>query len=150
MDQFTWYKNIHDGETRHRLLSGEWTRNLPFFLTGVAPRGMESDAAPAEVINGVENLVAWLSGYTQEDAAVSMDSLEYPPVLEEYFNGLGDPGLSEFNLQLKRLYEAASSNSLDELLEVYQTSSIRRLWGTPYHYFCFFKRFPAGRPSAVR
>lgn len=138
LDHFAWYKNVPDSKDRHARLLDDWARVFPYFLTGLPPVGREAQAAPREVIDAVADLVAWVSEYTREYSG-PLDSLVYPPALDKYLASLGDPALTEFNADLKRLYETAVSGRLDDLLRVYHGTSTRNLWGTPYHYICFSK-----------
>lgn len=137
MDRHTWYKNVLDRAQRQHQLLEDWSTALPFFLTGKRPPD-GSGSASSKVIRAVSDLVAQISEYT--DRACSIESILYPPALDQFLSRSGHAELRDFNSELKQLFEAVQSDSVDSLIATYHdTKSIRGLWGAPYHYLCFGK-----------
>jgi SAM-dependent methyltransferase len=139
IDRFTWYKNVSERSERHQRLTENLKMYLPFFLTGLPPSAGEFVSASSAVLDSVANLIEQLSSYTV-NWETPIESVIYPPLLDEYLNQSQDSRLQQFNREMKDLYEAAKSNQLDLLISVYQAAEcVRSLWGAPYHYICFSK-----------
>jgi len=138
-DNFTWYKNISDRKSHHQRLLDDWAKAFPYFLTGLPLSDGSDEPATTEVVDAVSKLVVQISEYTTA-AKGRINSVLYPPALDDYFKKRKDSRLRHFNSEMKRLYKAASSCSLEELILAYRrTKYLRKMWGVPYHYLCFGK-----------
>lgn len=138
-DHFTWYKNALDRKSRHQYLVNDWAKAFPFFLTGLPLSIGRDEPATNEVADAVAKLVTQISEYTTADGG-KIDSVSYPPALDNYFEKSKDSRLHRFNSEMKKLYQAVNSRSLEELIAAYKGfKNVRGLWGVPYHYLCFSK-----------
>lgn len=143
-DHFTWYKNMPDNETRRQRLLDDWAMAFPYFLTGLPLSGSGNEPATSKVIKAVSKLVARISEYTAS-ADCPIDTVVYPPELDDYLEKSGDSGTRRFNSEMKKLYQTISTGSLDDLVDNYHgTELVRNLWGVPYHYLCFSKISQSG------
>lgn len=138
-DHFAWYKNVFDRKSRYQRLIDDWNRVFPFFLTGLQPPNGGFEPATPEVVNSVSEVGGQISEYTTAPGS-SIDLVSYPSLLDEYLGRSKDSRLRRFNSEMRKLYEAASSSLLEDLLSVYhRTKYVRNMWGAPYHYICFSK-----------
>ncbi len=140
IDSFKWYKNVLSSESRCTILLDRWRQFFPFFLTGLPPAtgGIELPAS-WEVVESVSQFVDRLSEFTTAlDRPIS--NVVYPETLEEYLSQHPDERLSQFNREMKTLYDVAKSSGFDDLISAYQSAQqLRNLWGSPYQYICFSK-----------
>ncbi len=143
LDHFDWYKNISPSKQRHQKFLDSWAKTLPFFLTGTLPSNGSIAPASAEVVTALSELIDQISVYTT-NLNGSIEAVSYPAVLDDYFKQSNDDGLITFNQKMKQLYEALYTDQLETLISTYhQTTSLRKLWGSPYQYLSFSKKFEA-------
>jgi len=139
IENFRWYKDIPDINNRHKRLMEEWNSMFPFFITGMPTSPRHTEPVTSEVVESVSDLVKEISGYTSNMSS-SIESIEYPLLLDKYLMESKDPKVLNFNTEMKRLYDALTSAKLDELITIYHNSeSLRKLWGAPFHYISFMK-----------
>jgi len=139
LDSYIWYKNVCDHKTRHVRLLESWNRHFPYFLSGLPSTTWRLQRTPHEVIFKVSDLLVLVSQYIEKYPTIP--SFEYPDLLFKYLNSLGNPDLVRFNQELKYIYDAIHTNTIDQLLSSYgELKYIRNLWGVPYHYLCFRKQ----------
>jgi SAM-dependent methyltransferase len=139
-DHFRWYKNVQEPAARHRQVLDDWRRAFGFFVTGLAPRA-DAPAPSPGVLEAVLRLLDAASEYTSGDSGALRD-VAYPAALDDYLGALSDERLRGFNAETKGLYEAVRAESLEELLGAYRgLAQAADLWGSPYQYLCFTKRW---------
>jgi SAM-dependent methyltransferase len=137
IDHFKWYKDVDDRKSWHQQILENLRAIFPFFLTGLRPSALEWQPTSVEVIDSVAEFTAQIADY-QIDSPV--ESVFYPPLLEQYLNESQDSTLRLFNSEMKNLYEAVQSSQLEDLISAYhRTQCLRTLWGTANHYICFSK-----------
>ncbi len=137
VDHFGWYKNCTTTAERHRRLMADWHRMFPYFLTGSPPTCQDPGLAAPEVVEATGRLIQEVGGFTL-DSAAAVDRISLPAALHAYLTEGTGPQWQQLATELKGLYEAARSRTLEPLVAAYLGSeSLRRLWGTSYHYLCF-------------
>ena len=140
VNHFTWYKDVPETLQNHRRFLEQWTRALPFFLSGRPSVAREAQPPSGPVLESVADLVDRTVKYTC-NYGLPFGELAYPDAMDGYLASSPDPALRALNAELRGLYAAAREGPLDRLLSCYRGAAvIRDLWGTPYHYFCMMKR----------
>ena len=139
VDRFDWYKNVLSNKDRHQKLLEEWLEVFSFFITGL-PRVQGDAVSPTlEVVDSVLELNLDISKYIQ-DPGVPILSVSYPEVLDDYLSHSIDTKLRRFNEELKSVILATKSNVAADLITAYErATTLKNLWGAPYHYVCIRK-----------
>jgi len=136
-ESYDWYKNVSDGPSVHKSMLQQWNEEFPFFLTGLRPDGWNSKPASGSVVQAVSDLILQISDYVSEPD-YSVDSIEYPALLDDYLTSLGDPRLVRFNTDMRSVFQALQADSTEDLISAYKNAEyLRTLWGAPCHYICF-------------
>jgi SAM-dependent methyltransferase len=137
LDQFAWYKNVVDAETRHKALLNEWYSHFTYFITGHYTD--KRDPVSSEVVEAVSGLIKSISDYI-EGGNCGIDSVTYPAALNDYLAESSDEKITQLNRELASLFAALSASRLEDILSAYHRSNtLRGLWGTTCHYFSFRK-----------
>jgi len=146
---YNWYKNLTRPLDRHEHVLRDWRANLAYFLTGSKPAEGPQLPASAEVIQAVATVTARLSDSSRTTASAKSPPL-YPIELNRYLAGHTDSVIAQVNEELKRVFDALHSRSVDALLDTYAaTGTLRSLWGTAYHYICFQRGFARAQSVAA-
>jgi SAM-dependent methyltransferase len=146
---YSWYKNLTRPLDRHEHVLRDWRANLAYFLTGSKPPDGRHHPASAEVIQAVATVTAGLSDASRTAASAKCPPL-YPIELNRYLAGHTDSIISQVNEELKRVFDALHSRSVDALLDTYAAAgTLRSLWGTAYHYICFQRGFARAEYAAA-
>ena len=141
VDRFVWYKDVSLAKERAKRLLDQWAANLPFFLTGFPTNSQDIPPPPPGAPEAVEVLMENISNFAREDtpgqSPLPIESVVYPPVLDQWLGDFKRKEIVEFNTSFKRLLEVASAGTLHDLMEEYRTGGIGGYWGSGYHYLCF-------------
>ncbi len=137
-----WYKQVASPEERRRFVLGQWRSRFAYFLTG-SSEAVGGDEVPGDLIEAVETWGLRLSDYASGGEAPP-GVFETPPLVADFLEGKGIPGISLFLEELESLLEAMQAGNPEEILGRYHRSRIlRRVWGVPYQYVAL-SRPPAG------
>lgn len=141
IDNFRWYKDVLDRNSRNQFILNDWSRLFSFFLTGFYPLDCEIEPPTIGVVDSVSELLAQISKFTSNSNSHAIESVLYPSLLDQYFQKSKDPRLQNFGTEMRRVYNMIGSCKLENLLTLYRASKcVRNLWGTPYHYLCFSRQ----------
>tara|TARA_Y100000034_G_C6910131_1_gene424127 strand:- start:12872 stop:14089 length:1218 start_codon:yes stop_codon:yes gene_type:complete len=135
-NNFIWYKNISQTRQIHERSLDSWKENFSFFLTGFSPNKKDKPITN-EIIKSVYNLIKNISNYSGES---SQNIASYPEELDQYLSNSNDPLIIQFNLEMKNLYQTLQSSDYENIISTYLNSkTLRKSWGSLYHYICFRK-----------
>jgi SAM-dependent methyltransferase len=140
-DRFQWYKTVVDTQERQENLLTEWLRVLPFFLTGLPIT--TSIGASVETIDSVATWIRHLTFYVHHPYEVPGSDIGnlfiVPALLESFLLQSTDQNLRSFGTELRKVYEALMGENAQEIIRTYQSTELRGLWGSAYHYICTMK-----------
>ena len=138
-DHLRWYKDVDSDEKRRGDLLADSSRAFVYDCTGLKPLTLDNSETPQEVLSSVWELVSHLSDYSVGYAG-PIEAVAYPQVVSQFFEGIGDPRLAQFNLEMEHIFRVARTGNCDDLLSAYHGSTLlRQLWGTTGSYVCFSK-----------
>lgn len=134
IEQHRWYKSLSTAKERRSALLENWAKEFPYFLTGIPLAQLQHAAPSNRLLAQIESWISQLSSFLQTGCDIG--KLTYPHALDEYLSNLNEPAIRLFNSDMKTLYEALQGDDPARLMEAYHASSLRNLWGVPYHYLC--------------
>jgi len=128
---FTWYKDVQTASFAGDQLREEWKRAFAYLVTGLP--GL-NEAPSDSVLDATGCFSKALSSYI---TCGKLDELVYPAALHEYLSSNSKLTLRALGRELKELFVALRTASLEELQLVYSTSEqLRCNWGNVAHYVC--------------
>jgi SAM-dependent methyltransferase len=135
---FSWYKNVPDKESRDREILKQWTRHLPYFITGWAIEDTTEGKDPAILLE-IQRLVDLISDATGR-LDQNVEEITYPVAFSNYLEQMRDHRATRLNTEWKKIFEKINQKTPSALSLTYdQSPYLRSIWGVPYHYLCFLK-----------
>lgn len=139
VDQHEWYKNVPTRSVRAQRIVRNWQENFGYVLTGQKPGRYRAEAADETIVAAAGQLASALSDIGRNPRGAE-SAPKYPPALDRFLAEHADPVARKANGELQELVAALADKGPEDLVNAYAASTtIRSLWGTPYHYVSFVR-----------
>jgi len=139
VDHHDWYKNVSTRKAHAQRVERNWKENFAYVLTGQKPDRHRAPAADDAIVESAGHLSAELSDLGRSPG-VHDRFPQYPVSLDRFLNEHTDPVVRMANSDIKVLVAALAGNDPDALIRAYANSTtLRGLWGTAYHYLSFVR-----------
>src|SRR5258708_28137130 len=68
VDDYQWYKVVHSADERHAVFLEQWSKNFPYFVTGLPASATENLPVSTAVVQAVDQWIAHLSEFIETAA----------------------------------------------------------------------------------